>query len=210
MAEEKINSRDSFCTVEDFYKWKLSATESDSVENVNIEAASDLEWDRLDTLYSFQKIYQIGLQLPIYSEQLKKARTEIGGNISNKETQFNLSKYMKELNDGVKETGFISVYFQLGNVIPIWPGGNQDKGAGYDFPETYFHENMYWTEALLKKYANACFEEILDNKIDVDKIKKDEKDYFAYLTKRKDIIIHRTEKLTKILNELRAGKKQHY
>ena len=119
MKHENIYWRNPVYTVKDYYEWKLNTSGSDSVENVNLEAASVLKWDRLDTLYSFQKIYQIGLQLPIYSEQLKKARTSTEGNISSRKTQYELSKYMKDLNIGIEETGFLSVYFQLGNVIPI-------------------------------------------------------------------------------------------
>lgn len=199
MKNENLYWRNPVYTVKDYYEWKLKTTGSDSVENVNLEAASVLKWDRLDTLYSFQKIYQIGLQLPIYSEQLKEARTLTEGVISSRKTQYELSKYMNDLNIGIEKTGFLSVYFQLGNVIPIWPGGNQDKGAGYDFPETYFQDNLYWTQALLQKYNNACMDEILDNNIDVDKIKKDENAYFDYLATRRDIIVHRTKSLKILL-----------
>ena len=202
MTYENIYWREPVYTVNDYYEWKLKTTGSDSVENINLEAASILKWDRLDTLYSFQKIYQIGLQLPVYSEQLQDARSRIVGNISSRKTQYELSKYMKDLNCGIENTGFLSVYFQLGNVIPIWPGGNQDKGAGYDLPETYFRDNMYWTQALLQKYDNACMEEILDNNIDLDKIKTDETAYFDYLVTRMDIITSRTKSLTKIINAL--------
>ena len=165
-----IYLRDPVYTVKDYFEWKLKTTGSDSVENVNLEAASILKWDRLDTLYIFQKIYQIGLQLPIYSEQLQEARARTDGIISSRKTQYELSKYMSDLNIGIENTGFLSVYFQIGNVIPIWPGGNQDKGAGYDLPETYFHDNMYWTHALLQKYGNACMDEILDNIINIEMI----------------------------------------
>lgn len=41
---------------------------------------------------------------------------------------------LKELKD------FLSVYNSIGNIIPIWPGGNEsrDKFGCYDLPELYF------------------------------------------------------------------------
>ena len=109
---------------------------------------------------------------------------------------------MKSLNNKIKDTGFLSVYFELGNVIPIWPGGNQDKGAGYDFPETYFTDenNRYWTEKLLEKYPNACMDDVLNNRIDVGLITTDSDAYFDYLRKRKYIIVKRTKTLNALLD----------
>lgn len=192
--------REPFYTVEEFFVWKLGADSTDSVEKRNEDFTKKLLWERTDTLYSFQKIYQIGLQLPEFKEQYSEARKTIKGRVDDRTTQSKLCKHMKSLNNKIKDTGFLSVYFELGNVIPIWPGGNQDKGAGYDFPETYFNDdkNRYWTEKLLEKYPNACMDDVLNNRIDVGLITTDSDAYFDYLRKRKYII----EKRTKTLNAL--------
>lgn len=200
MSDLIHESENGFRTVREFFDWKLKADSYDSVEKHNKNFTDLLKWDRTDTLYSFQKIYQIGLQLPKFKEQYSEARKTIKGRVDDRTTQSKLCKHMKSLNNKIKDTGFLSVYFELGNVIPIWPGGNQDKGAGYDFPETYFTDenNRYWTEKLLEKYPNACMDDVLNNRIDVGLITTDSDAYFDYLRKRKYII----EKRTKTLNAL--------
>lgn len=201
MSDLIHESENGFRTVRKFFDWKLKADSYDSVEKRNEEFTNDLLWERTDTLYSFQKIYQIGLQLPEFREQYLKARKKVIGSVSDRNIQSNLCKYMKSLNKQIEDTGFLSVYFELGNVIPIWPGGNQDKGAGYDFPETYFNKdsNLFWTEKLLEKYPNACMDKVLLNKIDVNLILTKSDAYFGYLCKRKDIIEERTKTLKDLL-----------
>ena len=200
MSDLIHESENGFRTVRKFFDWKLKADSYDSVEKHNKDFTDLLKWDRTDTLYSFQKIYQIGLQLPKFKEQYSEARKTIKGRVDDRTTQSNLCKLMGSINEEIEKTGFLSVYFNLGNVIPIWPGGNQDKGAGYDFPETYFNDdkNRYWTEKLLEKYPNACMDDVLNNRIDVGLITTDSDAYFDYLRKRKYII----EKRTKTLNAL--------
>lgn len=199
MPNYNLTWREPIYTVEEFFAWKLKAKSNDSVEKYNREFTDILEWERTDTLYSFQKIYQIGLQLPEFKEELAEARKITGykGRICDKGTQSALCKHMNSLNDKINEIELLSVYFYLGNVIPIWPGGNQDKGAGYDFPETYFNKehNIFWTQKLLEKYPNACMEEVINNRIDACKIKTDTQAYLGYLRSRKIIISERTKKL---------------
>ena len=201
--------REPFYTVEEFFDWKLKADSYDSVEKHNKDFTDLLKWDRTDTLYSFQKIYQIGLQLPKFKEQYSEARKTIKGRVDDRTTQSDLCKLMGSINEEIEKTGFLSVYFNLGNVIPIWPGGNQDKGAGYDFPETYFTDenNRYWTEKLLEKYPNACMDDVLNNRIDVGLITTDSGAYFDYLCKRRDIIIDRTKKLSEEINKILGNSK---
>ena len=194
--------REPFYTVKEFYNWKINAEAGNSVEISNKEKTDLLQWERTDTLYSFQKIYQIGLQLPDYSDQLVKARETVKGRISDRNTQSLLCVKMQSLNEEIEKTEFLSVYFYLGNVIPIWPGGNQDKGAGYDLPEPYFNKNIYWTDCLLNKYHNACMSDIINSQVDTTKIRTDSKAYFDYLSSRRDIIIKRTKELSAIINQI--------
>lgn len=47
-------------------------------------------------------------------------------------------------------------YYSIGNIIPIWPGGNENRGkfGCYDLPEFYFSSDIIkpWKNFLLDKY----------------------------------------------------------
>lgn len=57
---------------------------------------------------------------------------------------------------------FVDVYFDAGNIIPIWPGGNTLKGNqnnGYmDVPEIFFKKFDDWFQ-ILKQHEEAHFEQ---------------------------------------------------
>ena len=61
---------------------------------------------------------------------------------------------------------FAKVYFDIGNVIPIWPGGNTLRGNqnnGFmDIPELFFHKYIKWYNVLNKQYKNAHLEAFLE------------------------------------------------
>ena len=60
---------------------------------------------------------------------------------------------------------YIKSYCCIGNVIPIWPGGNEARGKMgiYDIPELFFNEYPNWTKELMRQNANAVFEPIVNN-----------------------------------------------
>jgi hypothetical protein len=46
-----------------------------------------------------------------------------------------------KLNKILEEKGFVEAIVQPGNIIPIWPGGNTDRGQRghcFDIPDLYF------------------------------------------------------------------------
>lgn len=65
------------------------------------------------------------------------------------------------LNECVEE--FARLYFSVGNLIPIWPGGNTLKGNqnnGFmDIPELFFYRYYDWYQ-ILEKTENAYFQEM--------------------------------------------------
>lgn len=49
------------------------------------------------------------------------------------------------------EISILPKYFDVGNVIPIWPGGNENKGKTkgcFDIQELYFAKYYDWFKAL--------------------------------------------------------------
>ena len=141
-----------------------------------------LGWDYTDVLYSFLGIYVIGLYAFDKEKSMEKQlyrRIEDGFVIfvgdtnqrlysnnyilkmlkeSNQPDNFSKLNQLKELKE------FLSVYNSIGNVIPIWPGGNESRGkfGCYDLPELYFLDKKIapWTKYLLEKYDLNLFPDV--------------------------------------------------
>lgn len=154
-----------------------------------------LGWEYTDVLYSFLGIYVIGLYAIDKESSMGKQlyrRIEDGFVIfvgdTNKRLYSNnyILKMLKEskqpdnfskLNQLKELKGFLRVYNSIGNVIPIWPGGNESRGkfGCYDLPELYFLDKKIapWTKCLLKEYDLNLFPDI-DNINSVLDIKHDQ------------------------------------
>ncbi len=61
-----------------------------------------------------------------------------------------INTIVKALNSYM-EISILPKYFDVGNVIPIWPGGNENKGKTkgcFDIQELYFAKYYDWFKAL--------------------------------------------------------------
>lgn len=206
------------------------------VKRKNIEAlfrseTNQLGWQYTDVLYSFLGIYVIGLYAfdKEKEENQRFFRRPDGGTTifvgegkqylySEKIISTYINENKKNLNDlnNLQELkDFLDVYCCIGNIIPIWPGGNESRGkfGCYDLPEFYFINDKVkpWTRYLLTEYDNClinkiiqdkenmfCFECGLTNFLD----KLDVEMYGSYLKHIKDIITKRDSDLNKILNDM--------
>ena len=159
-------------TVEDFFWWK-NLPNRFSVENLNSEKIRKLGWDNSDVLYSFLGVYVIGV-LAYYPNSFRKTNYQIKNNEN--EIMYSLDRLSKqfseftELNDNKQLIKFIKVYFSIGNTIPIWPGGNENRGKSYmfDIPDIYFNKNQIWAKILMEIYRNSFLEKVMDSKIMFD------------------------------------------
>ena len=63
------------------------------------------------------------------------------------------------LNENDELQRFISNYSSVGNVIPIWPGGNELKGKSgvFDIPELFFAKYREWYNVLLDLTGNFAY-----------------------------------------------------
>ena len=190
-------------TMSDFFAWK---SQKGSVEEKYINNPIIAKWDKLDTLYSFIGIYTIGIYV-FYPEKCNRTDYQIRKKEDNKffSTEYlseNYKKYSK-LNKVIEDSGFISVYDSIGNVIPIWPGGNTDRGTRaqcFDIPEIYFcYKNPKWFDILCLNYPKANI-----HLIDVEEFTKDtksfldsmnEESYKMYLSHVVEVIRRRKEML---------------
>lgn len=122
---------------------------------------------------------------------------------------YNHNLKLDELNEVFN--AFVEVYFKAGNLIPIWPGGNKEKGdqnKGFiDIPWLFFHKYYDWFELLRANKEEAIciddsFAEYIKNprfnnlKAFLDDINNIE-GYNKYLNECIDIINNRTTEITK-------------
>lgn len=128
---------------------------------------------------------------------------------------------VSELNENDELKKFIENYFSLGNLIPIWPGGNRLKGQLrlFDIPELFFSKYSGWYDLLLEKSTDYAFldefdehfktnisnykslDTFLDSISSKDKEKYKDK-YKEYLKHVNKIIINRTKLIEKLLEKV--------
>lgn len=134
-----------------FFKWKTNPKERPTEEKYE-QHKIIAQWEKTDVLYSFIGIYQIGIYV---FHPNKCRRTDY--TIKNENGKYFKTQYLKdkfkryeELNKTIEESRFIQYIDSIGNVIPIWPGGNIDKGRSYcfDIPDIYFKKYENWFSAL--------------------------------------------------------------
>ena len=120
------------------------------------EIISNLGWgDYKDVLYSFLGIFTLGIYI-FEKENVNKCKYSIGedyiiridGTRQWLYSRRYISKHFDEFSDlaNTKEiSDFAKVYTSIGNIIPIWPGGNEFKGKAhcYDIPDIFFSEPIH-------------------------------------------------------------------
>lgn len=203
-------------TVEQMLEWKASKSK-ESVESKYTDITGDFGWSHTDVLYSFLGIYALG----VYAYNKKNLFTVTDYMIKEEGTGYNIYnlKYLsriqndpqydlKDLNNKIIK--FISCWSELGNVFPIWPGGNKARGKAnigcFDIPELYFAKEYKWFLALRKIYKDTLFFDGYINR-DTPRLKKykslesflqtidTQEKYDAFLKRICKTIDERTEKL---------------
>ena len=161
---------DKIDSVQKWFEWRNKAYKKDSVEEMFKHESNKLEWHYTDVLYSFLGIYTIGVWIyaPEHYVNLRRTPYKIFDDKQNiyyfDYLNQHYSKYEK-LNEQPELKNFIKKYFSIGNIIPIWPGGNSHRGQSscFDIPELYFNMNRISAQVLERVYQNACLNEIVNN-----------------------------------------------
>lgn len=203
-------------SVEEFFRWRLSQNflesynlekiNHQSVEEANRKIAGLLEWPKeLDVLYSFLLIYKLGLEATNnvrFMEIKKDMQREIAHlNTNSPNFLFKCSRdpVYQDFNKKINETEFLKVYFSIGNLIPIWPGGNECRGKSgiYDIPEIFFKNHPVWTNTLIDHYKTAYLDDVVNvtYPVDIETLKNDKEEYFKYIAHRRYVILKREEKV---------------
>lgn len=177
MDIEKVDS------IEKMFRWKLNKRQCDKyqIEHINrnsVESENEeiirgkLEWKSYtDVLYSFLLFYKLGLEI-VNQEKFNEIKDNIKkkwGRLNTNSTEFlflcSRDEAYKDFNNNPLNIEFLELYFTLGNVIPIWPGGNEARGKMgiYDIPELFFNTYPEWTKELIRQYNNICIDSVVNN-----------------------------------------------
>ena len=197
-------------SVEEFFRKR------ETVEKYNEDKINKLKWECPDVLFSFRGIYAMGVF--IYYRQLfvDNARTDIIVKDEPGVTRQRLysDKFLSEnypqfsdVNNLPEIKEFLEHYYDIGNIIPTWPGANVNRGMAhcYDIPNIYYKRHAKFTELIYDKiYSNVFIEEILENdKYDtVEKfLKLQPNQYVEFLKYIVDVIKNRNLHLQSILQK---------
>lgn len=159
----------TFLTVEDWFNWRKDEKRVSLEEDFFTITHDKLCWEVTDVLYSFLGIYAIGVYVlykeNFYTTEYCIMRTDTNTTAYSfnylycNRLQFNELNELEELKD------FLSVLNSLGNIIPVFPGSNINRGKSYcfDLPEIYFMKYPRMASALDNEYNNGFLKYILNN-----------------------------------------------
>lgn len=156
-------------SVEDFFQKRQS------VEKYNEDKINKLKWECPDVLFSFRGVYAIGVFIHYRQLFVENVRTDIIVKDETGVTRQHLysDKFLSEnypqfsdVNNLPEIKEFLEHYYDIGNIIPTWPGANVNRGMAhcYDIPNIYYKRHAKFTELIYDKiYSNAFIDEIIEN-----------------------------------------------
>ena len=197
-------------SVEDFFQKRQS------VEKYNEDKINKLKWECPDVLFSFRGVYAIGVFIHYRQLFVENVRTDIIVKDETGVTRQHLysDKFLSEnytqfsdVNNLPEIKEFLEHYYDIGNIIPIWPGANVNRGMAhcYDIPNIYYKRHAKFTELIYDKiYSNAFIDEIIEND-EYDTVEKllklDPNQYVKFLKYIVKIIKKRNRQLQNILQK---------
>ena len=197
-------------SVEDFFQKRQS------VEKYNEDKINKLKWECPDVLFSFREVYAIGVFIHYRQLFVENVRTDIIVKDETGVTRQHLysDKFLSEnypqfsdVNNLPEIKEFLEHYYDIGNIIPTWPGANVNRGMAhcYDIPNIYYKRHAKFTELIYDKiYSNAFIDEIIEND-EYDTVEKllklDPNQYVKFLKYIVKIIKKRNRQLQNILQK---------
>lgn len=197
-------------SVEDFFQKRQS------VEKYNEDKINKLKWECPDVLFSFRGVYAIGVFIHYRQLFVENVRTDIIVKDETGVTRQHLysDKFLSEnypqfsdVNNLLEIKEFLEHYYDIGNIIPTWPGANVNRGMAhcYDIPNIYYKRHAKFTELIYDKiYSNAFIDEIIEND-EYDTVEKllklDPNQYVKFLKYIVKIIKKRNRQLQNILQK---------
>ena len=166
----------------------FATTKSDDRNGINLPKSMEawfesetkaLIWgERIDVMYSFMSIYALGIWAYNSDNEdfciadFKRSSSKLfykldkclvwNGDYLNR-VQGN-DQIVGKLNNNPDMLHFARHYFSLGNLMPIWPGGNVPKGdqnnSFFDIPELYFHYHRTWFDVIKRGFENVFLDDL--------------------------------------------------
>lgn len=198
-------------TVKDFFEKKRQP-----VEKYNEDKIAKLGWECPDVLYSFRGIYVIGIFTFYRDLFIEDVKTDIILKEKNDGVRQRLysDKFLREhyaefhnVNELPEIQLFLQHYYDIGNVIPTWPGANVNRGIAhcYDVPNVYYRRHAKFTKLIFENvYTNVFLDKVLeDHKYDTvtDLLKIGKEEYIDLLNYIIGVILERNELLENFLQE---------
>ena len=200
-------------SVEEFFQNRQT------VEKYNEDKINKLKWECPDVLFSFRGVYAIGVFIHYRQLFVENVRTDIIVKDETGVTRQHLysDKFLSEnypqfsdVNNLPEIKEFLEHYYDIGNIIPTWPGANVNRGMAhcYDIPNIYYKRHAKFTELIYDKiYSNAFIDEIIEND-EYDTVEKllklDPNQYVKFLKYIVKIIKKRNRQLQNILQKREA------
>lgn len=197
-------------SVEEFFQNRQT------VEKYNEDKINKLKWECPDVLFSFRGVYAIGVFIHYRQLFVENVRTDIIVKDETGVTRQHLysDKFLSEnypqfsdVNNLPEIKEFLEHYYDIGNIIPTWPGANVNRGMAhcYDIPNIYYKRHAKFTELIYDKiYSNAFIDEIIEND-EYDTVEKllklDPNQYVKFLKYIVKIIKKRNRQLQNILQK---------
>lgn len=192
-------------SVEEFFKKRRK-----TVEKYNEDKILDLGWEYPDVLYSFKGVYAIGVF--IFYRHLFKNNIKTDIILKDKESKrrqlLYSDKFLREhyteffhVNELKEMKTFLQHYYDIGNVIPTWPGANISRGMAhcYDIPNVYYKTYNKFTNLIFKNIYVNSFLDIILKENEYDTVAKllgmNKKEYVEFLKYITEVIITRNNLL---------------
>lgn len=169
-----------------------------NVEHKYIDFTRENGWSYSDVLYSFKGIYTLGIN--VFYPELVELRGRIirpkGDSkrlvYSQAYLEANYSRFEK-LNSLEELKRLIKKYEEIGNIIPIWPGGNVHRGQFqcYDIP------NVYFNDPKISSFVESYNSSIVEDKNKIPNLKKYSIDYLIHMdeTQYKNFLVEIVSKI---------------
>lgn len=169
LMEKTWRYEKAFLSVDDWFDWGKDDKRV-TLEDCFFSITHDkLGWEVTDVLYSFLGIYLIGVYT-FYKENLYT--TDYCIMRSDKKTtaySFNYlesnRRHFTKLNELEEMKEFLNELSSIGNIIPVFPGSNVNRGVSYcfDLPEIYFMKYPRMARALDNEYNNGALKYVINN-----------------------------------------------
>ena len=210
------------------YPEKIIFKKYETLEKKYKEKTKALGWGNFtDVLYSFLGIFALGVYILDSNNENKKysvGNDQVIRIIGTKGQRLYTNKYIQEHFSEFSELAgeeeivkFAKVYDSIGNIIPIWPGGNEFKGKSpcYDIPDIFFQEFMPMEKLYVEQILKLNLKSVALTRFDIgstpyvctvkDILNYEKNDYLKFVQHVVDEIELRTKEIDELMYNINTS-----